>query len=54
MKKAIIEAMEAFVIRVAKGGNEVHPQETAVLPEILRTLKEMPEDNQPADINPDP
>lgn len=37
MKKEVIEEMESFSIRVLKGEN-VTPQETAVLPEILEIL----------------
>lgn len=35
---AVAMAMEEFIIRVLKGGENVHPQEIAILPEILKLL----------------
>ena len=40
MEQSIIEEeMEKFVIRVLKGGTDVTPQETAILPEIIKLIK---------------
>lgn len=38
-QNAIIEEMKNFAIRVLKGGADVTPQETAILPEILIMLE---------------
>lgn len=38
-QNAIIEEMKNFAIRVLKGGADVTPQETAILPEILKMLE---------------
>ena len=40
MPVAVVMAMEEFAIRVLKGGENVHPQEIAILPEILKLLAE--------------
>ena len=37
---AVVMAMEEYAIRVLKGGENVHPQEIAILPEILKLLAE--------------
>jgi flagellar biosynthesis/type III secretory pathway protein FliH len=37
MNKEIVEAMEQFAQRVLKG--EAEPQETAILPEVLKMLE---------------
>lgn len=39
MKKEIVSQIEEFVIRVMKGGEKVHPQETAILPKMLKILQ---------------
>lgn len=39
MKKEVIEEMNNFAIRILKGKENVHPQEIAILPEILHILK---------------
>ena len=49
MKKEVIEELNDFVIRVLKGGEEVHPQETAVLPEVLNILKSLPDSEDSAE-----
>lgn len=51
MKKEIISETEKFAIRVLRGGNDVNPQETAILPTILRFLDTLPEHDKtgPAD-----
>lgn len=41
MKKDVIEEMNNFAIRVLKGKEDVQPQETAILPEILKILKSL-------------
>lgn len=38
-QNTIIGEMKNFAIRVLKGGADVTPQETAILPEILKMLK---------------
>lgn len=38
-QNTIIEEMKNFAIRVLKGGADVTPQETAILPEILKMLE---------------
>lgn len=38
-QNTIIEEMRKFAIRVLKGGPDVTPQETAILPEILKLLE---------------
>lgn len=43
MKKDVIEEMNNFAIRVLKGKEDVHAQETAILPEILKILESMPD-----------
>lgn len=45
MDKKIVEAMENFAIRTLKGDGDIHPQEVAILPEVLKILKDLPEDN---------
>ncbi|WP_302626773.1 hypothetical protein [uncultured Eubacterium sp.] len=39
MPEIIVNAMEEFALRVLKGGANVTPQETAILPEILEKIK---------------
>lgn len=46
--KELVDKMKSFALRVLDG-KDVHPQETAILPEVLKMLKELPEDNTPAD-----
>ena len=46
MDKKIVEAMENFAIRTLKGDGDIHPQEGAILPEVLKILKDLTEDNQ--------
>ena len=48
MDKVLIEEMKSFAIRVLEGKN-AHPQETAILPEILKMIKELPDDETPAE-----
>ena len=38
-QNTIIEEMKNFAIRVLKGGADATPQETAILPEILKMLE---------------
>ncbi len=40
MKKIVVDKIEEFVIRVMKNEKEAHPQEVAILPEMLKILKE--------------
>lgn len=40
MKGIVIEQIEEFVIRVMKNEKGAHPQEVAILPEMLKILKE--------------
>ena len=49
MDKKIVEAMENFAIRTLNGDGDIHPQEVAILPEVLKILKDLPEDNQQAE-----
>lgn len=49
MDKKIVEAMENFAIRTLNGDGDIHPQEVAILPEVLKLLKDLPEDNQQAE-----
>lgn len=49
MDKKIVEAMENFAIRTLKGDGDIHPQEVAILPEVLKILKGLPEDNRQAE-----
>lgn len=44
MKKEVIAEMNNFAIRVLKGEGSAHPQEVAILPEVLHILKTLPED----------
>lgn len=44
MKKEVIEEMNNFAIRILKGKENVHPQEIAILPEILHILKNLSEE----------
>lgn len=44
MKKEVIAEMNNFAIRVLKGEGSAHPQEVAILPEVLHILKALPED----------
>ena len=39
MKKEIISEMEEFAKRVLKGRENVSPQETAILPKVLKILQ---------------
>lgn len=39
MSELLIIEMEEFAMRVLKGGENVTPQETAILPEILKMLE---------------
>lgn len=41
MKKEIVKAMEDFSIRVLQGRAEVRPQETAILPDVLKILQDV-------------
>ena len=41
--KDVIEEMNNFAIRVLKGQEDVRPQETAILPEILKILESLPD-----------
>lgn len=36
----VYEKMKEFAMRVMGGGESIHPQEIAILPEILRMLAE--------------
>ena len=45
MNKKIVEAMKNFAIRTLNGDGDIHPQEVAILPEVLKLLKDLPEDN---------
>lgn len=38
-QNTIIEEMKNFAIRVLKGGADVTPQETAILPEIIKMIE---------------
>lgn len=38
MKTEIVKHIKEFAFRVLKGGENVTPQETAILPEILKML----------------
>lgn len=38
MKQTVINAMEEFVIRVSMGGENVSPQETEILPDMIELL----------------
>lgn len=49
MDKKIVEAMENFAIRTLNGDGDIHPQEVSILPEVLKILKDLPEDNQQAE-----
>ena len=49
MDKKIVEAMKNFAIRTLNGDGDIHPQEVAILPEVLKILKDLPEDNQQAE-----
>lgn len=49
MKKDVIEEMNNFTIRVLKGKEDVHPQETAILPEILKILESLPDSESDRD-----
>lgn len=49
MDKKIVEAMENFAIRTLNGDGDIHPQEVAILPEVLKILKDLPEDNRQAE-----
>lgn len=49
MKKDVIEEMNNFAIRVLKGQEDVRPQETAILPEILKILESMPDSESDRD-----
>lgn len=49
MDKKIVEAMGNFAIRTLKGDGDIHPQEVAILPEVLKILKGLPEDNRQAE-----
>lgn len=40
MKKIVVDKIEEFVIRVMKNEKEANPQEVAILPEMLKILKE--------------
>lgn len=44
MKKEVIEEMNNFAIRILRGEKNVHPQEIAILPEILHILKNLSEE----------
>ena len=44
MKKEVIAEMNNFAIRVLKGEGSAHPQEVAILPEVLHILKTLSED----------
>lgn len=39
MSELLIVEMEKFAMRILKGGEDVTPQETAILPEILKMLE---------------
>ena len=39
MSECLIIEMEEFAMRVLKGGENVTPQETAILPEILKMIE---------------
>ena len=49
MDKKIVEAMKNFAIRTLNGDGDIHPQKVAILPEVLKLLKDLPEDNQQAE-----
>lgn len=49
MDKEIVEAMKKFAIRTLNGYGDIRPQEVAILPEVLKLLKDLPEDNQQAE-----
>lgn len=49
VKKDVIEEMNNFAIRVLKGKEDVHPQETAILPEILKILESLPDSESDRD-----
>ena len=48
MEKDVIEEMNNFALRVLKG-KDVHPQETAILPEILKILESLPDSESDKD-----
>ncbi len=43
MNKDLKIEMENFSIRVLKGGKDVHPQEMAIFPEVLKILIDLPD-----------
>lgn len=45
MKKEIIEEMNNFALRVLRGENN-SPQETAILPQILEKLENLPDEQK--------
>ena len=47
--KDVIEEMNNFALRVLKGKEDVHPQETAILPEILKILESLPDSESDRD-----
>lgn len=49
MEKDVIEEMNNFALRVLKGKEDVHPQETAILPEILKILESLPDSESDRD-----
>ncbi len=42
MKEELVKEMNDFAIRVLKGGENAHPQEIAILPQILEILERLP------------
>ena len=51
MKKEVIEEMNNFAVRILKGEKNNHPQEIAILPEILNILKSLSEEESDRDKN---
>lgn len=43
--------MEDFIIRVMAGGEEVEPQETAILPKMVEIWASMPDENTAPGMN---
>ena len=41
MNKKIVEAMKNFAIRTLNGDGDIHPQEVAILPEVLKAQRKL-------------